>query len=357
MRVRMNKTNKYELKIEKLLQEMPYYVYDYYYSKKAIPYSFVTLYDYCLEYRRFFKWIINNKLTQAVQMKSISLVELEYLKKRDVEQFSIDLRNQIVTKYTGQSRKYTVNRSLAALKSLFKYLSEESENEHGETYIDRNVMRYVTINKEQSTLAYRASRLNGKLFLGTDTVDFLDFVDKNYQFKISKREKTFFQKNKNRDLAILSLFLSSGIRMSELINLNIDNINLQTQIVHVIRKGNKEDAVPFAKFALPYLTKYFDERSIKGTNKGNTPLFITNYGKNATRISAANINTLVAKYSQAFKVRVTPHMLRHTLATRLYDATHSQVTVSHQLGHSTTQATVLYTHIIDEDLKNALDKL
>lgn len=353
----MSETNKYELKIEKLLQEMPNYVYDYYYSKKAIPYSFVTLYDYCLEYRRFFKWIMNNKLTRAENIKSVSLDELEYLRKKDVEQFSIDLRDQIVSKYTGQCRKYTVNRSLAALKSLFKYLSEESEDENGETYIDRNVMRYVTINKEQSTLAYRASRLNGKLFLGTDTVDFLNFINEKYQNKISKREEIFFLKNKNRDLAILSLFLSSGIRISELINLNIDNVNLNTQVIHVIRKGNKEDAVPFAKFSLPYLSKYLEERSSNKTNKANSPLFITNYGKNTTRISAANINTLVAKYSQAFKVRVTPHMLRHTLATRLYDATHSQVTVSHQLGHSTTQATVLYTHIVDEQLRNALDDL
>ncbi|MFK4898243.1 tyrosine recombinase XerS [Lactococcus petauri] len=353
----MNETKKYELKIEKLLQEMPHYVYDYYYSKKAIPYSFVTLYDYCLEYRRFFKWILNSKLTAAENIKSVSLDELEYLRKKEVEQFSIDLRDQIISKYIGQCRKYTVNRSLAALKSLFKYLSEESEDENGETYIDRNVMRYVTINKEQSTLAYRASRLNGKLFLGTDTIDFLNFVNEEYQNKISNREKTFFLRNKNRDLAILSLFLSSGIRISELINLNMDNVNLDTQVIHVIRKGNKVDAIPFAKFSLPYIMKYLEERSDGQTDSVSRPLFITNYGKNTTRISAANINILVAKYSQAFKVRVTPHMLRHTLATRLYGATHSQVTVSHQLGHSTTQATVLYTHIVDEDLKNALDNL
>lgn len=65
----------------------------------------------------------------------------------------------------------------------------------------------------------------------------------------------------------------------------------------------------------------------------------------------------LAKYSAGFKIRVTPHKLRHTLATRLYDATKSQVLVSHQLGHASTQVTDLYTHIVNDEQKNALDKL
>ena len=83
------------------------------------------------------------------------------------------------------------------------------------------------------------------------------------------------------------------------------------------------------------------------------------YSNNSTAILTLHpsIEKLVAKYSQDFKVRVTPHKLRHTLATRLYSATKSQVLVSHQLGHASTQVTDLYTHIVNDEQKNALDKL
>ncbi len=70
-----------------------------------------------------------------------------------------------------------------------------------------------------------------------------------------------------------------------------------------------------------------------------------------------SVEKMVAKYSEDFKVRVTPHKLRHTLATRLYDATKSQVLVSHQLGHASTQVTDLYTHIVNDEQKNSLDSL
>ena len=66
---------------------------------------------------------------------------------------------------------------------------------------------------------------------------------------------------------------------------------------------------------------------------------------------------MVGKYSKAFKIKVSTHKLRHTLATRLYAETNSQVLVSHQLGHASTQVTDLYTHIVDEEQKNALDRL
>ena len=75
------------------------------------------------------------------------------------------------------------------------------------------------------------------------------------------------------------------------------------------------------------------------------------------RIDASSVEKMVAKYSEDFKVRVTPHKLRHTLATRLYDATKSQVLVSHQLGHASTQVTDLYTHIVNDRAENALDSL
>lgn len=113
-----------------------------------------------------------------------------------------------------------------------------------------------------------------------------------------------------------------------------------------------------AAFAKPYLEEYLKIRAPRyKAEKQDQALFLTEYRGVPNRIDASSIEKLVAKYSQDFKVRVTPHKLRHTLATRLYSATKSQVLVSHQLGHASTQVTDLYTHIVNDEQKNALDKL
>ncbi|HHA9624665.1 TPA: tyrosine-type recombinase/integrase, partial [Streptococcus pneumoniae] len=113
-----------------------------------------------------------------------------------------------------------------------------------------------------------------------------------------------------------------------------------------------------AAFAKPYLENYLAIRNQRyKTEKTDTALFLTLYRGVPNRIDASSVEKMVAKYSEDFKVRVTPHKLRHTLATRLYDATKSQVLVSHQLGHASTQVTDLYTHIVSDEQKNALDSL
>lgn len=122
-----------------------------------------------------------------------------------------------------------------------------------------------------------------------------------------------------------------------------------------MRKEGKKDVVPIAQFSHKYLNDYFVTRSSIDTEI--QAFFITDYDKKIRKISNASINKLVAKYSEAYKVRVTPHTLRHTFATRLYNVSHSQVLVSNQLGHTSTKPTELYTHIVSAEAKDALRKL
>ena len=129
-------------------------------------------------------------------------------------------------------------------------------------------------------------------------------------------------------------------------------------VIDVTRKGGKRDSVNVAGFAKPYLEQYLEIRQTRyKAEKQDTALFLTEYRGIPNRIDASSVEKMVGKYSQDFKIRVTPHKLRHTLATRLYDATKSQVLVSNQLGHASTQVTDLYTHIVNDEQKNALDKL
>lgn len=358
----------FQMKREKLLEKidelkniMPWYVLDYYQSKLSVPYSFTTLYEYLKEYRRFFEWILDSGISNANQIADIELGTLEHLSKKDMESFVLYLRERpsLNTYSTKQGvSQTTINRTLSALSSLFKYLTEEVEDENGDPYFYRNVMKKISTKKKKETLAARAENIKGKLFLGDETMAFIEYIDKEYQNKLSHRALSSFQKNKERDLAIVSLLLASGVRLSEAVNLDLKDLHLNTMVIEITRKGGKRDSVNVAAFAKPYLEDYLKIRAPRyKAEKQDQALFLTEYRGVPNRIDASSIEKLVAKYSQDFKVRVTPHKLRHTLATRLYGATKSQVLVSHQLGHTSTQVTDLYTHIVNDEQKNALDKL
>lgn len=348
-------------KIDELKKIMPWYVLDYYQSKLSVPYSFTTLYEYLKEYRRFFEWILESGISNAEKIADVELTTLEHLSKKDMESFVLYLRERpsLNTYSTKQGvSQTTINRTLSALSSLFKYLTEEVEDENGDPYFYRNVMKKIATKKKKETLAARAENIKGKLFLGDETMAFIEYIDKEYQNKLSHRALSSFQKNKERDLAIIALLLASGVRLSEAVNLDLKDLNLNMMVIEVTRKGGKRDSVNVAAFAKTYLEEYLKIRAPRyKAEKQDQALFLTEYRGVPNRIDASSIEKLVAKYSQDFKVRVTPHKLRHTLATRLYGATKSQVLVSHQLGHASTQVTDLYTHIVNDEQKNALDKL
>ena len=348
-------------KIEELKAIMPWFVLDYYQSKLTVPYSFTTLYEYLKEYRRFFEWLLDAGISDADLIADIDLKTLENLSKKDMETFILYLRERpsLNTYSTKQGvSQITINRTLSALSSLFKYLTEEVEDKDGEPYFYRNVMKKVATKKQKETLASRAENIKQKLFLGDETMEFLEYVDSEYEVKLSNRAKSSFYKNKERDLAIIALLLASGVRLSEAVNLDLKDLNLKMMVIDVTRKGGKRDSVNVAGFAKPYLEQYLEIRQTRyKAEKQDTALFLTEYRGIPNRIDASSVEKMVGKYSQDFKIRVTPHKLRHTLATRLYDATKSQVLVSHQLGHASTQVTDLYTHIVNDEQKNALDKL
>lgn len=348
-------------KIDDLKAIMPWFILEYYQSKLAVPYSFTTLYEYLKEYRRFFEWLIESDISNADKLADIDLSILEHLTKKDMESFVLYLRERpsLNTYSTKQGvSQTTINRTLSALSSLFKYLTEEVENDQGEPYFYRNVMKKVATKKKKETLASRAENIKQKLFLGDETMAFLEYIDCEYENKLSNRAKSSFRKNKERDLAIIALLLASGVRLSEAVNLDLKDLNLNMMVIEVTRKGGKRDSVNIAGFAKPYIEAYLTIRKNRyKAEKQDTALFLTEYRGIPNRIDASSIEKMVAKYSQDFKIRVTPHKLRHTLATRLYDATKSQVLVSHQLGHASTQVTDLYTHIVNDEQKNALDKL
>ena len=133
-------------------------------------------------------------------MADIPLSVLENMSKKDMESFILYLRERPLlnanTSKQGVSQT-TINRTLSALSSLYKYLTEEVENDQGEPYFYRNVMKKVSTKKKKETLAARAENIKQKLFLGDETEGFLTYIDQDYPQQLSNRAYLHLIKIKN----------------------------------------------------------------------------------------------------------------------------------------------------------------
>lgn len=343
------------------LVNLPWYVEEYYYAKLSVPYSLATLYEYLKEYRRFFNWLLSEAIVKEEKISLVPLSALENLKKEDVELFKSSLlsRQKLNSSDTNEALSYnTVKRTMASLSSLFNYLTTETEKENGNSYFDRNVMLKVKSVKINETFSSRAAAIKEKLFLGDESMGYLNFIEYDYPKSISLKQLPYYKKSLERDLAINALILGTGLRVSEAANININDLNLATNTVSVIRKGGKKDSVIIVPFAMVYLDNYLNVRTQRyAPEKNEKALFLTTYKKNPKRIETDTIEKMVAKYSTKFKTRVTPHKLRHTLATKLYQVTKNQMTVSNQLGQSSLSATALYIHIIDDEQRDSMNSI
>ena len=142
-------------RIDKLKQVMPWYVLEYYQSKLAVLYSFTTLYEYLKEYDRFFTWVLESGISDADTMANIPLDVLENMTKKDMESFySFTYVNRPLLNANTNGKRVsqtTINRTLSALSSLYKYLTEEVEGPDGEPYFYRNVMKKVLLRKRKNS--------------------------------------------------------------------------------------------------------------------------------------------------------------------------------------------------------------
>lgn len=162
-----------------------------------------------------------------------------------------------------------------------------------------------------------------------------------------------------RDLAILEVLYSCGLRVSELVGLDIKNIDLDQRLVKVLGKGKKERIVPVGKEAVKAVRHYLEEtaslRKKAGRGQGADPLFINARGG---RLSTRSVANMVKKYSKEGKLMldISPHALRHTFATHLLDGGADLRSVQELLGHASLSTTQKYTHVSLDKLMEVYDK-
>lgn len=370
-----------KLNIRKLLEKhsdsMPFYVKEYVQSKSTAGLSYDTLLQYVYRYKHFFNWLLSEGQVEAENMASIPYSELDTLRKDTVEMYIQFLRNEDISikkekKNTGNDSDPDVMKlpeyrgeavvalSIQALKSLFNYLTKETEDEDGECYFYRNVMSKIVTHKKGETASRRARDLNSIILNDNEISAYLKFIDTGYSETLTSAEaKSRYERDKIRDLAINSLILGTGMRVGEIASIEMNNIHLHSRYIDVVRKGNKPDSVSVLESAIVDLERYMDVRESRYPGAKKSPfLFVSVYGGVVRPLSRRAIQNIVNKYTSAFfRNGKSPHKLRHSFAVDFIRSGGDIILLRDQLGHSDIKTTSLYTNMSSKDGEKVLNEM
>jgi integrase/recombinase XerC len=179
-------------------------------------------------------------------------------------------------------------------------------------------------------------------------------TEQEYKRLLRTTQKNATKFFRYRDVAVITMLLGMGLRLSELVELDVGNVNFEDSIVKVTRKGRKERILPANDEVMMCLRRYLKTRK---DVTGQEPLFLS---KRNQRIDSATVWHLVRKYLQQAQIekdRLSPHTLRHTFATTLLKQGENILTIKELLSHRNLRTTERYLHIDGKDLREAVSKL
>lgn len=282
---------------------------------------------YIEKFMRFLE-IEKNASRHTILNYSIDLRSLkDFVKEEPLEKIDyLILRRYLVNLKENSLSKATVARKIAAIRSFFRFLCREG-------HIKTNPASSLSTPKREKHLPK---------FLSEDDVARL--IESPVGDSVSSL----------RDKAILETLYSTGIRVSELVGLDVGNIDQIGGVVKVYGKGKKERIVPIGDRALQAIRSYLNRRGYEET-KETKALFLKESGG---RITDRGVRRIIEKYIRrtSIKENISPHTLRHSFATHLLDRGADLRSVQELLGHVNLSTTQIYTHITTERLKSAYEK-
>lgn len=273
------------------------------------------------------------KNTQLAYMRDLRLLMKSLQLKADEEMLQVS-RQQLIAylvrlKQEGRAAS-TVARKLASIKAFYRFLTAER-------YIRRNPAEVLEAASRGLHLPKVLSVQEVERLLDEPNLGTLDGY---------------------RDKTMLELLYATGMRVSELVNVPVKNVDMKMQYVIVMGKGSKERMLPLGRTALHYLEHYLSvvrPQLLHGKPDAAAELFITGWGGPMTRERFYEIIVAYGK-SAGISKRVTPHMLRHSFATHLLNNGTDLRIVQELLGHADISTTQIYTHLDVERLREVYDK-
>jgi integrase/recombinase XerC len=285
------------------------------YERNASPH---TLRNYQSDLRQFRDFLSGGQPSARVDIRSID---------------ALRIRAYLAHLYTEEKKKTSIARKLAAVRAFFKFLAREGR-------LEKSPASSVSTPKLDKTLP--------RIMTEEEMNDFLNEVGKAAQ----QGEPML-----RRDRSILELLYASGLRVSELVGLDLRSVNFGDAMVLVRGKGRKERIVPFGSKAKQALVEYLPvrEKVLREHKTGEAALFLNARGR---RLTARSVDRLLKKYVRAMgpNVKVSPHSLRHAFASHLLTEGADLRAIQEMLGHKSLATTQKYTQVSIKQLMDVYDK-
>lgn len=319
-------------KIGSITANLPDFVYDFFIGIENNS-SSLTRRNYAMDLNIFFDFL------QEILHKNkseITLQDLDKLKSTQIEQYLSYLSFYEAEGKVNKNGERGKARKLASIRSFFKYLFDHD-------LISSNVASKVPMPKLHS---------KGIIRLEQDEISrMMDALSSNNTF--SKRQKAYNQNTFERDNAIVTLFLGTGIRISECVGLNLEDFDFSQNAFKVTRKGGNQTVLYFSNEVAEALKKWLKKRVTLGLDADENAMFISLQKK---RISVRAVEDLVKKFAKEATPlkKISPHKLRSTFGTNLYRETNDIYIVADVLGHKDVNTTKKHYAAISEDMRKSV---
>lgn len=323
------------LRLREILKTLPPFAKDYFRAVEPTT-SARTRISYAYDIRVFFHFLMeNNPIYKNHTIEQFEVHDLERLEPVDIEEYQ-----EYLKVYKNDEEKSITNtekglaRKMSALRSFYGY------------YFKRQII------SKNPTLLVEMPKLHEKAIIRLDTDEIamlLDYVDHGGD-NLTGQRKAYFEKTKNRDLAILTLLLGTGIRVSECVGLDLQDIDFKNNGITVTRKGGNQMVVYFGEEVENALKTYLytTRKQIVPLSGHENALFLSTQRK---RMGVQAVENMVKKYAREVtpNKKITPHKLRSTYGTALYKETGDIYLVADVLGHKDVNTTKKHYAAIDED--------
>ncbi len=323
---------KNELKLREMLKELPPFCKQFFIgieprtssrTRLAYAYDLATFFDYLQQ---------NNPLLKKIKMSNFSLDILDQITPSDIEEYLFYLKYYEKDGVAHANDERGIKRKLASLRTFYRYFYKNE-------LIDTDPAMKVDMPKIHEKNIVR---------LDADEVALLlDEVESGE--KLTARQQIYHEKTKTRDMALLTLLLGTGIRVSECVGLDIDDVDFKNNGIKIHRKGGAEVVIYFGDEVRDALLRYMEERNqITALDGSTNALFLS---LKRSRINVRSVENLVKKYSKLVTnlKNITPHKLRSTYGTALYRETGDIYLVADVLGHKDVNTTKKHYAAIEDD--------